>query len=122
MPPYLIGRDFNGSGVNWSLNFPTSSGIIAQAVCNLVQDLPHLTQLVNEPTRGNHILDLVLANLASNVRTVGSLPGSYHHAVQFDLAKWPLSHPAPKLKYSTPNVLLLMTSNKETTSMLVLYN
>ena len=80
---------------------------------------------MNEPTRGNHILDLVLAStpdLASNVQTVGSLPESDHHVVQFDLAKWPLSHPAPKLKYSTPNVLYLMTSNKETTSMLVLYN
>ena len=59
-------------------------------MCNLVQDL-HLTQLVNEPTRGNHILDLVLAStpdFASNVQTVGSLPGSDHHAVQFDLAKF----------------------------------
>ena len=57
--------------------------------CNLVQDL-HLTQFVNEPTRGNHILDLVLAStpdLISNVRTVDSLPGSDHHAVQYDLTK-----------------------------------
>ena len=67
--PYLICGDFNAPGINWSLNFPTSSSTIARAVCNLVQDL-HLTQLVNEPTRGNHILDLVLAStpdLTSNV-------------------------------------------------------
>ena len=73
----------------WSLNFSTSSSTIAQAVCNLVQDL-HLTQFVNEPTRGNHILDLVLAStpdLISNVQTVDSLPGSDHHAIQYDLTK-----------------------------------
>ena len=67
-------------------------------MCNLVQDL-HLTQLVNEHTRGNHILDLVLAStpdLTSNVRTVDSLPGSDHHSAQFDLKKRPPSHPALK--------------------------
>ena len=54
----------------------------------LLSDLILLTQLVQQPTRGENVLDLLLTNspgMVSRVDVVDGLPGSDHEALQFSI-------------------------------------
>ena len=80
--------DFNVPNNDWSLATPIVSSPVNSTFFSLVHD-NFLTQLISSPTRGGHILDLILTNnpsCVSNVRVVDNLPGSDHDAVEFDLS------------------------------------
>ena len=84
----VLCEDFNVPNIDWSVTTPTVSSPVNSTFCSLVHD-NFLTQLVSSPTRGDHILDLILTNnpsCVSNVRVVDNLPGSDHDAVEFDLS------------------------------------
>lgn len=55
----LITGDFNLSGIDWTTNQPTKASEHHNLLSDIIQD-NFLYQLVDEPTRENNILDLVL--------------------------------------------------------------
>jgi len=80
----ILCEDFNVH-VNWSVPSPYSPSRVASVMCDIAQDFS-LQQLVPEPTRGAHTLDLLLTNnpdRISNVKVVDGLPGADHEAVDF---------------------------------------
>ena len=93
--PFLVCGDFNAPRDTVS---PTSSSSISSTLCDLALDF-HLTQLVHEPTRESHILDLLLTSddsLFREVTVTDNLPGTDHSAVCFSLATRPPSSSVPK--------------------------
>ncbi|MCG7878228.1 MAG: endonuclease/exonuclease/phosphatase family protein, partial [Candidatus Thiodiazotropha endolucinida] len=80
----LIAGDMNFPGYDWlnnclkpNCNYPT----LTYQFVDLLDDLS-LTQLVNTPTRGNNVLDLVIANNPSLIAACRVIPGvSDHDAV-----------------------------------------
>jgi hypothetical protein len=76
----IIVGDFNCPEIDWKqMSSPSASQFLID--CTLDN---FLTQLVCEPTRGDHILDLVFTNdvsLVSSVAVKESFPGSDHHTV-----------------------------------------
>lgn len=59
----IIGGDFNYPGIDWSTYFVTMQNNRLECVSFLhCIDYNHLTQKAREPTRGNHLLDLILTN------------------------------------------------------------
>ena len=69
----ILCGDFNVPHVNWSMPSPYSPSRVASVMCDIAQDFS-LQQLVPEPTRGAHTLDLLLTNnpdRISNVNWVG---------------------------------------------------
>ena len=96
--PFLVCGDFNAPSINWDTVSPTSSSSISSTLCDLALDF-HLTQLVREPTRESHILDLLLTSddsLFREVTVTDNLPGTDHSAVRFSLATRPPPSSAPK--------------------------
>lgn len=66
----LLGGDFNYSAINWKTSSVTSGS--NRHECSRLLDTMtafHLTQLVQEPTRGDHVLDLLFTNLPTHSRT-----------------------------------------------------
>jgi len=81
----ILCGDVNVPHVSWSVSSPYSPSRVASVMCDIAQDFS-LQQLVPEPTRGAHTLDLLLTNnpdRISNVRVVDGLPGADHEAVDF---------------------------------------
>ena len=81
----ILCGDFNVPHVNWSMPSPYSPSRVVSVMCDIAQDFS-LQQLVPEPTRGAHTLDLLLTNnpdRISNVKVVDGLPGADHEAVDF---------------------------------------
>lgn len=66
----LLGGDFNFPGINW-LTSTVTSGSHRHECLRLLDTMPafHLTQLVQEPTRCDHVLDLLFTNLPTRSRT-----------------------------------------------------
>jgi len=84
----VICGDFYVPNIDWSVVTPIVSSPVNSTFCSLVHD-NFLTQLVSSPTRGDHILDLILTNnpsCVSNVRVADNLPGSNYDAVEFALS------------------------------------
>ena len=79
----LVG-DFNCPDINWDLmSSSTSSQFLLDSCSN-----NFFTQLVNTPTRGNHILDLIFVNdvtFVSDILVGDSFPGSDHETVSCSL-------------------------------------
>ena len=76
--------DFN---LNWAEHSSCSPSKVASVICDIAQDFS-LQQLVLEPTRGTHTLDLLLINNPDSVtgmKVVDGLPGADHAAVDFML-------------------------------------
>lgn len=79
----VLGGDFNLPEIDWHRQpaFPGISGSLNTLMVNFV-NLLSLTQMVLEPTRGNHILDIVLTNAPEQVLSTVIMPGiSDHQAV-----------------------------------------
>lgn len=82
----IILGDFNLSSVNWEImvgNSHTENKIIENFQDN------YLVQVVDKPTRGTKILDLVLTNMEHCVKDVEvgeTLGNSDHHIVRFNIA------------------------------------
>jgi len=70
---------------------PVISSATNRLFCTIVQD-NFLSQMVNSPTRGNHILDLVLTNRPDYITAVhlmDNLPGTDHDSVEFTVCVYP---------------------------------
>ena len=73
------------------LSFPTSSDRSCSHLCDILKDFS-LSQLIKDPTRGSHILDLLLVNnpsMVSCLQLCDNLPGIDHDAVFFKLSILP---------------------------------
>ena len=80
----IICRDFNHSSIDWGSLHSGAEGV---KFVNLVQDC-FLVQHVDQPTRGNNILDLVLSSneaLVENLLVNEPFGTSDHNAITFDL-------------------------------------
>ena len=87
-PQVLIGGDFNLPGINWE-SISVNSQIDVAISLTLLDclHLNNLTQLVEKPTRGNNILDLLLTsnpNIATNEFHAPS-PSHDHDAIFFKI-------------------------------------
>ena len=81
---FLCG-DFNLPGIKWEENQPVGLTRDASLMRNLQQEVS-LQQLVDIPTRGSHILDLLFTNSIHSidgVEVVDGIPGSDYDAVRF---------------------------------------
>ncbi|XP_014679418.1 PREDICTED: RNA-directed DNA polymerase from mobile element jockey-like, partial [Priapulus caudatus] len=81
----LILGDFNMPSINWKAltikDAPQYSMELNEALLSTVNDL-YLTQMVEEPTCGKNILDLVFTSSPDLIEAVQTVPGiSDHHAV-----------------------------------------
>ena len=82
LPIYLCG-DFNFGELGYFRTYIPQQIVIQ--FCNILHDFS-LCQLVQDPTRGGDVLDLVLTNnlfSVSNLHVCDNLPGTDHDAVQF---------------------------------------
>ena len=79
--------DFNLPHVDWAEHSSCPLSRVSSVMCDIAQDFS-LQQLVPEPTRGTHTLDLLLINnpdSVTGVKVVHSLPVADHAAVNFVL-------------------------------------
>ena len=85
--PLVICGDFNVPNIDWSTVAPISSTRPAEILCGIVAD-NSLTQLVDSPTRGDNILDLILSNrdCVSLVNMTDNLPFTDHLAIEFSVS------------------------------------
>ena len=85
----LIIGDFNLSEFDWTTNHPTKASEHHNLLSYIIQD-NFLYQLVEEPTRENNILDLVLT---TNIELINDLevgePFSDHHSITFTVNTCP---------------------------------
>ena len=82
---------FNFPAIDWFVAAPISSDKPSAQFCDLLHDA-YLSQLVLTPTRGYHVLDLVLTNnpsCVSHINVCDYLPGTDHDAVSFTLSILP---------------------------------
>ena len=73
---FWIGGDFNLPDVSWTSN-SVPPGAKDSYICKAAVQLAQYTaliQVVDQPTRGNNILDLLLTNRPSLVNRLASLP------------------------------------------------
>ena len=77
--------DFNISEFDWTMNHPTKSSEHHNLLSDIIQD-NFLNQMVDEPTRENNILDLVLT---TNIDLINNLevgePFSDHNSITFTI-------------------------------------
>ena len=91
----VIGGDFNFPGWNWKTKSLTSRTAYSTLHTRFtgVLDNSSLVQLVEEPTRQNNTLDLLITNQPSKVLRVDVMPGISDHDIvfaEFDLR--PVKH------------------------------
>ena len=90
VPPHLVVTgDFNLPDITWSetggrlISNPTYGSVLNNTFLNILDDFS-LEQLILSPTRGNHILDLILTSQPGLFTDVTIVPGlSDHEAVTF---------------------------------------
>ena len=79
----ILAGDFNCPDINWekmSVNKGAADREVQQALLDLT--IEHgLSQVHNQPTRDNNLLDLVFTNNPSIVKTSSSIPGISDHAM-----------------------------------------
>jgi hypothetical protein len=76
--------DFNCAGINWENRSYDANG---EKLFYFAED-NFLKQLVNEPTRGHNILDLILTNeenLITNIRVGDTIGNSDHNLIRFEI-------------------------------------
>ncbi|KAK6188800.1 hypothetical protein SNE40_004902 [Patella caerulea] len=81
----IVGGDFNLPGWDWKrkiLKPNTQHPNLHYKLTDILDD-HGLVQLVEEPTRNNNILDLMLTNLPSKVQRVEVIPGIADHDIVF---------------------------------------
>ena len=92
--------DFNLPSVNWNLVAPWQPDIVSDFFCDSVINYFGLSQLVNKPTRGDALLDLILTNTPAHLAKVEidcGLGNSDHNVVFFDFNVF-ISRPHQALK------------------------
>ena len=83
----LFSVDFNLPAIDLTVSLPMSSDRSSSRFCDILKDFS-LFQLIKEPTRGNHILDLLFTNdlnAVSSVEFCDNVPGTDHNAISFTL-------------------------------------
>ena len=65
----VIMGDFNFPNIDWKLYSFASNDLISSVFLNSIFDV-NLLQFVNQPTRGNNILSLILSNRCDNIDNV----------------------------------------------------
>ena len=70
----LLLGDFNLPNVNWNLVAPWQSDTISDFFCDSVINRFGLSQLVNKPTRGDALLDLILTNTPAHLTLMSLFP------------------------------------------------
>ena len=80
-PPIIVGGDFNLPDINWEHNCVSASSSKNKLHNSFLSTLAdhNLSQMVTEPTRKDHILDLMLTNNPSIIKNVQILPGFSDH-------------------------------------------
>lgn len=83
----IMGGDFNYPGIDWQTNSVTTQNNRLECLSFLhCIDYHQLTQIVREPTRGDHLLDLILTNQPeiTNTRVIDEI--SDHKAIHCSLS------------------------------------
>ena len=83
----IICGDFNLPHIDWSTGSATNNDLIHNHFTKTVKD-NYLWQLVNSPTRGDNILDLILTNtpnIVSNVQGFDDILDTDHKLVSFNI-------------------------------------
>ena len=77
----IVGGDFNLPDINWEHNCVSASSSKKKLHDSFLSTLAdhNLSQMVTEPTREDHILDLMLTNNPSIIKSVHILPGFSDH-------------------------------------------
>ena len=77
----IVGGDFNLPDINWEHNCVSASSSKKKLHDSFLSTLAdhNLSQMVTEPTREDHILDLMLTNNPSIIKSVHILPGVSDH-------------------------------------------
>ena len=97
---YILCGDFNTPEIAWKTMSPARPSPHTKLVCDIAQQFS-LQQLVQEPTRGSNILDLVLTNdteIVQNVTVTEGIQGSDHDGVCFEVTPRPTPAPQPKAR------------------------
>ena len=97
---YILCGDFNTPEIAWKTMSPARPSPHTKLVCDIAQQFS-LQQLVQEPTRGSNILDLVLTNdteIVQNVTVTEGIQGSDHDGVCFEVTSRPTPAPQPKAR------------------------
>ena len=113
--------DFNLPNIHWD-TLENTSGVNEVVFVELLND-HYLSQLINSPTRGNNILDLVITNMPDLVSLTRILPSEEtsvftdHHAITFDFSaflKQPRRSTRTVYNYARGNVDGLCAALQET--------
>lgn len=103
---FLLG-DFNIPNIDWNLVSPSQPGTISGFFCDCIINCFGFSQLVDKPTRGTTLLDLILTNTPdhlSNVDVNCGLGNSDHNTVYFDFNVFISCPPqVPKIIYDYKN-------------------
>ena len=78
--PIWISGDLNLSNINWETS-SISGYSYPSALCDVILENYNLSQIVNTPTRHNHILDIFLTNHPTLIQSCKVLPGISDHEV-----------------------------------------
>lgn len=83
----IITGDFNFPDIDWKENLPRGTSTVSQRFTEICTSTK-LVQKVREPTRGKHILDLVLcsqANLIKGVNVSSPVGSSDHFCLSYEI-------------------------------------
>lgn len=103
----LLLGDFNLPNINWLEGSGFSNSSDLSEFCDFLCD-SNLFQLVDEPTRSQNVLDLLITNMVEKISGLEvskeiSLP-SDHHAILFELQIHPYRKPStPRVVYNFKN-------------------
>ena len=70
---FLIAGDFNLPNIHWNTDIPFSTNTLDLEFIECIMD-NDLSQLVNKPTRNNHILDLVFVKESDDLVKCDIMP------------------------------------------------
>ena len=105
----IIGGDFNLPGIDWA-TLSTKPRAYTPALCNCLIDIitdNGLEQIVQEPTRGENLLDLILTNNPTLINNAQSMPPlsntADHNTVYMDI------HVKPRPSRQPPRKVLKYT-------------
>ena len=88
LPTIILSGDFNLPSIDWKSESVASSPRYGREINDLMMQICHdnwLHQLVDNPTHGNNILDLILTTVPDSIENVTHRPGlSKHDAITAD--------------------------------------
>ena len=84
----LLLGDFNLPDIDWDLISPLQPNSLSDYFCDYILNFFSLSQLINQPTRLDAVLDLVISNRPENISNIkigDGLGSSDHNIITFDL-------------------------------------